>query len=65
LFNNKKTKGKNMDPQIPSQIRPNIGAPLSGVQIPPQMPPMMMGVGVRPPMIGQFNVLPEQEEKKR
>lgn len=54
-----------MDPQIPSQIRPNIGAPLSGVQIPPQMPPMMMGVGVRPPMIGQFNVLPEQEEKKR
>lgn len=60
-----KTKGKNMDTQIPPQIRSNIGAPLSGVQIPPQMPPMMMGV--RPPvaMISPFSVLPEQEEKKR
>jgi hypothetical protein len=55
-----------MDPQqLPQQIRPNIGAPLSGVPMPPQMP-MMMGVGVRPVnMISPFNVLPEQEEKKR
>ncbi len=53
-----------MDPQLPSNIRPNIGAPLSGVQMP--MPHMMMNVGVRPGnMIGPFNVLPEQEEKKR
>ena len=55
-----------MDPQISSQIRPNIGAPLSGVQMPPQMAPMMMNVGVRPVnMISQYSVLPEQEEKKR
>ncbi len=55
-----------MDSQIPQQIRSNIGAQLSGVPMPPQMP-MMMGVGVRPPanMISQFSVLPEQEEKKR
>lgn len=49
-----------MDSQIPPQIRPNIGAPLPGVQVPPQMPPMMMGM--RPPvaMISPFSVLPEQ-----
>ncbi len=57
-----------MDPQLPPNIRPNIGAPLSGVQMPNPMPMphMMMGVGVRPNnMISPFNVLPEQEEKKR
>ncbi len=50
-----------MDPQIPTAIRPPpIGNPLSGVQVPPQMPQMMMGM--RPPvaMINPFNVLPEQ-----
>lgn len=55
-----------MDPQqLPPQIRPAMGAPLPGVQVPPQIPQMMMGM--RPPvaMISPFSVLPEQEEKKR
>ncbi len=54
-----------MDPTLAPQIRPNLGAPLSGAQVPPQMPQMMMGM--RPPvsMISPFNVLPEQEEKRR
>jgi len=49
-----------MDPQIPPQIRSNIGAPLPGVQVPPQMPPMMMGMRPQVAMINPFSVLPEQ-----
>lgn len=56
-----------MDPTLASQMRPNIGAPLPGVQVPPQMPqmPMMMGMRPSPAMINQFTVLPDQEEKRR
>jgi hypothetical protein len=54
-----------MDPQLPPSIRPNLGAPLTGVQMPPNMPPMMMGVRPQVAMINPYSVLPEQEEKKR
>ncbi len=53
-----------METTLPQQIRQNIGAPMTGGQVPPQMPNMMMGM--RPQnMISPFNVLPEQEEKRR